>query len=228
MSETNQTLVDPVADSLRKAETEHKKWIEAENMKATLQCIRTLVTDALAGERPDFLKAKRLCEVADHLRRALGTKVADFGGMQLPGEVQYVCDVDEAAGGVGGMRLQGARLGGGMEDLTRTLVGTLDRQQNRQSTVDTARAHEIAALELETLLKLEPMTQGEQQARIQKRIDVITKSMEAADGLVHPDVLGRHQAHREGEGQDAGAADGDDGRGALGAPPVAAQRIAPA
>lgn len=231
MTEPQKELLEGEAypgEFAKRKELEHKKWIEAENLKITLYGIRTLITGALDGDRPDFLKAKRLCLVADSLRRALGTKVQDFAGVGLPGEVAFECDVDEGAGGVAGLRMGGqmARIGGGgVEDLTRMAVGLLDRQNSRQSAVDTARTHEIAALELETLLKLEPMTQGEQQTRIKKRIEVITKGMEETDGLVHPDVLGGHQAHREGQGQDPGAADRDDGRGAGSAQAAAPQGV---
>jgi len=204
----------------RRREFEHQKWIEKENLKTTLHGVRSLILHALEGETPDFLKAKRLCDVAEQLRRALGTRVGDFGGQQLAGEPDFACQVDDAEPGLRRMGAGVGRIGGGMEDLTRMLLGLLEHQTGTRSVADgaatkasDARVRETEALELESLVKLVGMMpDGDARTRIQKRIDTITKNMEeTTDGLVHPDVLGGRQALREG-GEDAGAADGDDDR----------------
>ena len=136
-----------------KTEDEQARLNEAVHMRSALSSLRTLVEQALGAEPPDFLKAKRICEVAEHLKLAIGRKVQDFAG------ADFMCDDAAMEAGQGqGVRI--GRIGGGMEDLTRVLVGLLDRQVGQRSVVDTARSREIEALELESLLKLEPMTQA--------------------------------------------------------------------
>jgi hypothetical protein len=207
---------------------------EADALKIALAHIAAMVEYALSYEPPDFLKAKRLCEVAEQLRRAVGTKVEDFAGT----EGAFVCgEGDMEAGLVGRPRIGRGRIGG-VDELTRMLFGLADQYLGHDMARKAAEARAAEAHELATLLELEEsldkMRHGPlglepvsvELAAVKGRIQVLAKNMEVAkeeiDGLVHPDVLGGHQADGQGQ-EDSRAADGDDGRGAGGAAPGAPQ-----
>jgi hypothetical protein len=197
---------------------------EADALKIALAHIAAMVEYALSYEPPDFLKAKRLCEVAEALRRAVGTKVDDFAG------AGFACDEQDMQAG---MRV--GRIRGGADEMTRMLFGLADQYLGHDMARKAAEARAFEAQELATLLGLEesleklrdgPEPVSVELAAVKARIQVLAKNMEVAkeetDGLVHPDVLGGHQADGQGQ-EDARAADGDDGRGDGGAPPRAPQ-----
>ena len=199
-----------------------RRSVETENVKSVLSSMRTLVMNALEGERPDFRKAKRLCDVALMLHPAIGTRVADFQG-----EAEFECEIDEAAQGphVGQMRMWRMRIPAAPappigDELARRLYGIVDQYFARDMATKSASEREFEAKELETLLRLVPLVTGDRYEAVQSRIDVIVQHLglakEEIDGLVHPDVLGGHPPDGAGR-QDARAADADDDRGDGGA-----------
>jgi hypothetical protein len=199
-----------------------EKFHEAENLKVILHTMRSIVERSLKGDHPDFVKARRICDAALTVQRSIGTKVADFHefhqeqGVEI-GHIRYNDD------GMVVPRLQQGIAGGGVQEMTRTLVGLLDHQTaSRMSEAKAnereakAKERELEASELDILSKTLPSIEDEKQrARVLQRMEVITNNMvveEVPDGLVHSDVLGGHQADGERR-EDSRAADGDDGRG---------------